>query len=91
MNAYFELLGKKVRDRITGQEGVASSVSFDLYGCVQVAITPFVDKDGKPGDSYWYDHKRVEVTGGAVMARPTYETKKPGQEIGAAEKPRPRS
>lgn len=90
MNAYMELLGLKCRDRVTGFKGIVSSVSFDLYGCVQVSLTPEVDKEGKAGDGYWYDHKRIDVLDKTpVMARPIYETKRPGQEIGAAEKPRP--
>ena len=34
------MLGRKAKDRVTGFEGVISSVSFDLYGCVCGIITP---------------------------------------------------
>lgn len=87
MKDYLDLLGKLVRDRVTRMEGVASSVGFDLYGCVQVVITPGVnEKDGKLGEGCWFDWKRIEVLDHArVMPVPQYET--PGSEIGAAEKP----
>jgi len=38
-------LGLKVKDRVTGFEGVVSTMSFDLYGCIQAAVTPAA-KDG---------------------------------------------
>ena len=62
MNSYLELLGKRVRDRVTRMEGTATSVSFDLYGCVQVVISPGMnEKDGKLGDGAWFDWKRIEI------------------------------
>lgn len=91
ITVYLSLLGKRVRDKVTRFEGVVSSVCFDLYGCVQVAITPGLnDKDGKLGDGHWFDWKRVEVLDPTpVMPVPDY-SKGPGSEIGAAEKPAPR-
>ena len=35
-----KLLGLKVKDKVTGFTGIITSVSFDLYGCIQVIITP---------------------------------------------------
>ena len=86
MQAFLDLLGKKVRDRVTSLEGIVSSVSFDLYGCVQVAVSPGKDKDGTLLDSYWFDWKRLEVLD-HNRAMPLPEYKEPGSEIGAAEKP----
>jgi len=60
--AHIDLLGKTARDRVTGFEGVVSSVSFDLYGCIQAAVTPSVDKDGKTRDGHWFDVNRLEIT-----------------------------
>lgn len=57
---YLEILGFKIRDRVTGMTGVATSVSFDLYGCVQIILNPGVDKDGKTKDLQWLDFNRVE-------------------------------
>ena len=68
-----EVLGKNVRDCVTGAEGIATSVCFDLYGCVQVAITPKV-RDGKREDGAWFDHKRLIVIGAPVMEPPSFES-----------------
>jgi hypothetical protein len=56
-----ELLGLKVRDRVTGLTGVASSICFDLYGCVQAIVTPPVDEKGALPESKWIDVSRLEV------------------------------
>lgn len=61
--SHFTLLGKKGRDRVTGMTGVISCLSFDLYGCIQVTLTPSVNKD-KPDEypkSTWFDVSRIEV------------------------------
>ena len=56
------LLGLKVKDRVTGLSGVVTSVSFDLYGCVQVIVHPGVQKDEtKLSDMVWFDAQRLEV------------------------------
>ncbi len=68
------LLGFRVKDRITGLQGVVTSVSFDLYGCVQALIAPG-EKDGKLMESWWLDEKRLEKIGDApVMELPSFET-----------------
>jgi hypothetical protein len=72
------LLGHKVKDKVTGLEGVAVSVCHDLYGCVQVALHPGLDKDGKAMDSQWYDVARVEQTSTErVMEPPSFGTDAP--------------
>lgn len=90
MQDFMKILGMPVRDRVTQFAGVASSVCFDLYGCVQVAVTPGVnEKDGKLDDGRWFDFKRLQVTSDVpVMPRPPYAAA--GTEIGAAEKPAPK-
>jgi hypothetical protein len=89
MHNYMSLMGKRVRDRVTKIEGVVTSVSFDLYGCVQVVLTPGVNnKDGKLGESFWMDWKRLETLSTTpVMPVPSYAGG-PGSEAGAADKPR---
>lgn len=68
------LLGHKVKDRVTGFEGTVTSVSFDLFGCVQCIVTPEHNKkEGKTPDSYWFDEKRVEVLSkDPVMSIPAF-------------------
>jgi len=56
-----ELLGYKVKDKVTGFKGVIDSVSFDIYGCVQVCIKPKMQKDGEVPQGYWFDVTRLEI------------------------------
>lgn len=81
------MLGLKAKDRVTGFAGVVSSVTFDLYGCVQAIVTPAVSADGKTGESAWFDIKRLE-TSERVMDAPQFVAMKFGTERGAAERPR---
>jgi hypothetical protein len=87
INDSIALLGLKARDRVTGFAGVISSVTFDLYGCVQAIVTPPVGKDGKTCESNWFDIKRLE-TSRRVMGVPDFGGTKFGDEKGAAERPR---
>jgi hypothetical protein len=74
MKQHMEWLGYKVEDVVTGFAGVATSLSFDLYGCVQVVVTPPVDGKGVVPDGRWFDITRLKRTSGApVMAVPTFE------------------
>jgi hypothetical protein len=80
-----ELLGLKAQDKVTGFKGVITSISFDLYGCVQAVVNPGTDKTGKPVDSHWFDVSRLKVTSTTpVMERPDFNF---GVEKGPAEKP----
>lgn len=54
-------LGLKVRDRVTGFEGIAVARIEYLTGCMQIGISPPVDKEGKLQDTSYFDHTRVEV------------------------------
>ena len=69
---HLELLGYKVEDRVTGFYGVVTTISFDLYGCIQAIVTPSADlKDQKPE---WFDVTRLEILGDVpVMATPDFE------------------
>jgi len=72
--AHIDLLGHKVKDAVTGFEGVVTSMSFDLYGCIQAIVTPEVDKKGEKGESHWFDVSRLKVlTKQPVMALPDFE------------------
>lgn len=70
-----DLMGRKAKDTITGYDGVITSVSFDLYGCVQAVITP----PAKPGEElkhgHWFDVQRLIVETGTerVMAVPDFK------------------
>jgi len=67
------LLGYEVQDKVTKFKGVVSSISFDLYGCIQAIVTPFAKEDGSIGDSHWFDISRLNVLSDQpVMAIPDY-------------------
>lgn len=58
-----KLLGKKVREKITGFEGIASSKHIYLTGCNQYGIQAPVDKNGVIPDIKYFDEGRLEVIG----------------------------
>lgn len=72
INKHLALLGKPVEDRVTKFKGIVTSVSFDLYGCIQAVVNPGLDADGKPKELNWYDVSRLVVTGEPVMDAPNY-------------------
>ena len=59
MQEYLEILGYTVRDKVTQFSGVASTVGFDLYGCVQVIVTPRDNGKDTP-EPRWFDFSRLE-------------------------------
>lgn len=71
--AHLSLLGYPARDKVTGFKGVITSVSFDLYGCIQYDVTPKKEKDKDVlSRGYWFDVSRIEIRGEKVMEMPDY-------------------
>lgn len=71
---HLEMLGLKVEDRVTGFKGAVTSVSFDLYGCVQAIVNPGIGEDNKLIDSHWFDIGRLTVLESKpVMNLPNFE------------------
>jgi len=92
MNEHFKLLGFKVRDAVTGFHGVVTTISFDLYGCVQAIVSPGkCDEKGDFGESRWFDTKRlIALSKKSVMEVPTFDVVPGGQELpGYPSKPLP--
>lgn len=55
-------LGWHLRDRITQAGGIATTISFSLYNCPQVALTPVSDDaPEEPVERFWFDAPRTEV------------------------------
>ena len=81
-----DLLGKRATDVVTGFEGVITSISFDLYGCVMVIISPQAGENGKMEPSKWFDKNRIRIKHACdpVMTRPDFEKQEPP---GPEEKP----
>ena len=93
MNEYkkhIDLLGYRGTDKITGFEGVIDSVSFDLYGCVQVTLKPPIDKDGAIPAGSWFDVTRIQIhrVAGRVVDTPNFDAGYVAEgKKGAADKP----
>lgn len=67
VSAHLDLLGRRVADRVTGIEGVVTSVSYDLYGCVQALVVPPASADKARVE--WYDVGRLKtLSAGATRA-----------------------
>ncbi|WP_309086432.1 hypothetical protein [Chelativorans sp.] len=56
-----EVLGTKVRDRITGFSGVVTGRVEYLTGCNQVLVSPPAKEDGSLVAAEWLDEQRLEV------------------------------
>ncbi len=61
-------LGKRLRDRVTGFEGVAIGATIWLNGCERVVVQPGVDKDGKIPESVSVDGEQLEILGEGPVA-----------------------
>lgn len=55
-------LGSKVRDSVSGFEGVAIARVEYLNGCTQYGVLPKIPADGKMPDAVYIDYQRLEVT-----------------------------
>lgn len=86
MEKHLKLLGYKVKDVVTGFEGVVEHIGFDLYGCIQATVRPsgIKKETQEPLDSRWFDIKRLKITNKhRVMNVPDFTL----PENGAADKP----
>jgi hypothetical protein len=88
VNESLKLLGCAAQDKVTRAEGIITTVSFDLFGCIQILITPRVNKENKREDSGWYDIQRLKITNKTpVMEQPDFRWYKENSSKGPAEKP----
>jgi len=62
-------LGDKVKDSITGFDGVAVGRAEYLYGCVRVLVESSELKDGQPIDC-WFDEQRLTDKSNAKAGGP---------------------
>lgn len=69
---YLDMMGFAFKDKITNFEGSATSVSFDIAGCVQVTLSPQVKKSGELDASVWVDAKRLIKVGRKRVMVPHY-------------------
>lgn len=90
-NQHIELLGKRAKDKVTNYTGVITTLSFDLYGCVQAVITPSVDDKGEIKSGNWFDVTRLEILDHSpVMDIPNFSSGYVAEgKKGCADKPLP--
>ena len=67
-------LGSKVRDRISGFEGVAVARTVWRQGCARITVQPKVDKDGKLPETASFDEPELEVLNAPKPGKPTAGT-----------------
>ena len=89
---HLDLLGHRVKDRVSGATGIVASISFDLYGCIQAIVDRGIGADGKKLEPGWFDVIRLKrISTEPVMERPDYvEGKIAEGKHGPAEKPESR-
>lgn len=69
-------LGDKVRDTVTGFEGVAIAKTDWLYGCVRFMVMPAkLDKDGNTMKAEQFDEAQLKVVQDKVVAGDTVPPK----------------
>ena len=64
------ILGEKVKDKVTGFEGIATSRVEYLNGCIQYGVTPKikVKENKKPGVEY-IDEGQLELVGKGINTK----------------------
>lgn len=68
MNRY-PVLGKRVKDVVTGVEGTVVSILVNLFGCNQIGVSPGLDKDGKLENTVYIDETRIKVLATAIKGK----------------------
>lgn len=58
-----DIVGRKVKDVITGFEGVVPGYVTYISGCNQALVVPPVANDGKLVEAEWFDEQRLERIG----------------------------
>ncbi len=65
------MLGSKVKDVVSGFEGIAVAEYNFLYGCSRYCVQPSMDKDGKLPDNQTFDEPQLKV-----VSKPSVEMTK---------------
>ncbi len=64
-----EVLGKEVRDKVTGYRGIVTAVTKWLYGCIRVNVAQKVKKDGTIPETQGFDLDQIEVIGDGLCKK----------------------
>jgi hypothetical protein len=64
------ILGRTVRDRITGFAGVAIGHVVYITGCNQTLLAPKVSGESTYAEPHWFDDQRLDVQPGEPLTLP---------------------
>lgn len=71
-NKHLGLLGFKIEDKVTGLKGVVTSISFDLYGCIQALIVPTSGNTAEVFAPVWLDVARLKPKSKKPIIQPDH-------------------
>lgn len=71
-------LGSKVRDKISGFEGIATGRTTWLYGCERICVQPQEISKGKPVDAQWFDVNQLDLIDANSMKPSRTHDPRPG-------------
>lgn len=60
------MLGKLVKDKVTGFSGIVTGKAEYLTGCAQYLISPKCAENGAMVEGHWYDEGRIEIVGEGI-------------------------
>ena len=64
------LMGKKVKDKVTGFTGIVTGIIDHLYGCRQIVITAPVENNAKAKDNQAViDEGRIKILGKGIRPK----------------------
>lgn len=75
-------LGDRVKDKVTGFEGIVIGRTEWLYGCTRLGVESESMHEGKPIASQWFDQQRVEILQAGVVAAEDPKDSGPVTKIG---------
>lgn len=59
-------LGDRVKDSVTGVQGIVVCVTTWLHGCIRMGVQPEQIKDGKPVDAQYFDQTQLVLVKAAI-------------------------
>ena len=69
-----KIIGKVVRDKVTGYQGIVTGRTTWLNGCARVIVQSQKLHEGKPVDSQWFDQPQVEIVDVKGLKRQSVKT-----------------
>lgn len=79
-------LGDRVRDLISGFEGIVVGRTEWLFGCTRIGVSPGKLHEGKTIDSEWFDVQQLELVEKKALKRQSEEAKEPESKPGGPRK-----